>query len=152
MPSASDSSSPLSYLVLILEDNMGKRVIPLDSIYYSVGRSPTSHIRLHDTFVSREHALIIRIPDDINQSYQFMIFDGGADAKRSTNGLFINGKPVRSHALGVDDVIGFGPNVRASVQSVEQLDPATLSALIGEHSPHTDQARPSPHLTRFGAA
>ncbi len=103
-------------LVLVLSDSWGQRIIPLDNIYYSIGRSPSSHIRLFDTFVSREHALIIRIPETHGNGYSFMIFDGDSGSKRSTNGLYVNGQPVRSHQLQPKDVIQFGPKVEAVVE------------------------------------
>lgn len=112
-------SSP--QLVLVIEDRIGKRAILLDNIYYSIGRTPSNHIRLFDSFVSREHALIIRIPTQEGESYIYQLFDGNSGAKRSTNGVFVNGQPIQSHALQPQDQITFGPRVKALVTTLDQL-------------------------------
>ncbi len=135
MPMSDPSPATSPHLVLVIEDKMGKRVVPLSNIYHSVGRSPNNHIRLFDTAASREHALIIRIPDEQGEGYTFMIFDGGPGAVPSTNGLFVNDEPVRSHSLKPSDRIRFGPNVRATVERVEQLSQMDLNALLGDTAP-----------------
>ncbi len=118
------------HLVLIFTDQMGRRGVVLDKIYYSVGRAPSNHIRLYDPCVSREHALIIRIPEENRAGYGYMIFDGNSASRRSTNGLFVNGKRVLSHRLELLDKIGFGPKVTAIVESTDRLSPKTLAALL----------------------
>ncbi len=140
-------------LILVLEDSMGQRIIPLDNIYYSIGRSPSSHIRLFDTFVSREHALIIRIPDSQGNGYTFMIFDGDSGSKRSTNGLFINGAAVRSHQLQPSDVINFGPKVVAQVDTAENYGVNGLSRSNDKTLPPSEmQSAHSTRTTGFSAA
>ncbi len=116
--------------VLIFTDRMGRRGVVLDKIYYSVGRAASNHIRLYDSCVSREHALIIRIPEENRAGYSYMIFDGSSASRRSTNGLFVNGKRVLSHRLELLDKIGFGPKVTAIVESTDRLSPETLAALL----------------------
>ncbi|MEN9202873.1 MAG: FHA domain-containing protein [Thermostichus sp. DG_1_6_bins_120] len=126
---ASVHSSPVR-LVLIFTDQLGQRGVVLNNIYYSVGRSPTNHIRLYDSCVSREHALIIRIPGESQAGYSYMVFDGSPGSRRSTNGLFVNGKAVLSHRLKPFDKIGFGPNVTAIVETTDRLSPETLANLL----------------------
>lgn len=95
-----------------------------------MGRAASNHIRLYDSCVSREHALIIRIPEENRAGYGYMIFDSSSASRRSTNGLFVNGKRVLSHRLQLLDKIGFGPNVTAIVESTDRLSPETLAALL----------------------
>lgn len=121
-------------LVLVIEDQVGKRAILLDRIYYSIGRAPSNHIRLFDSFVSREHALLIRIPDEEGEGYTYRVFDGNSGAKRSTNGVFVNGQPVQSHSLKPADRIGFGPHVKVLVTTLDQLP---LQELIPSESLQT---------------
>ncbi|MGQ9838736.1 MAG: FHA domain-containing protein [Cyanobacteriota bacterium] len=132
---ASAQSRPV-HLVLIFRDQLGQRGVVLDKIYYSVGRSPSNHIRLYDSFVSREHALIIRIPEEKQGGHSYMVFDGSPGSRRSTNGLFVNGKPVLSHLLRPFDKIGFGPSVTAIVETTDRLSPETLASLL-QPSPAT---------------
>ncbi|MEN9231798.1 MAG: FHA domain-containing protein [Thermostichus sp. DG02_5_bins_236] len=124
------AQSNLLHLVLIFTDQMGQRGVVLDNIYYSVGRSPSNHIRLYDSCVSREHALIIRIPAENQAGHSYMVFDGSPGSRRSTNGLFVNGKAVLSHRLKPFDKIGFGPNVTAIVETTDRLSPETLAGLL----------------------
>ncbi|MEN9226915.1 MAG: FHA domain-containing protein [Thermostichus sp. HHBFW_bins_43] len=127
---ASAAQSSLPRLVLIITDQMGRRGVVLDGIYYSVGRAPSNHIRLYDSCVSREHALIIRIPEENQAGYSYMVFDGSPGSRRSTNGLFVNGKAVLSHPLKLFDKVGFGPNVTAIVETTDRLTPETLAGLL----------------------
>ncbi len=69
----------------------------LDAPTVSVGRVASNTIQLHDTEVSREHALLERSGD----SYQFR--DLG-----SSNGSFINRQPVGEHLLASGDQIQLG--------------------------------------------
>ena len=142
-------SSP-QQLVLVIEDQIGKRAILLDNIYYSIGRAPSNHIRLFDSFVSREHALLIRIPDEEGEGYTYRVFDGNSGAKRSTNGVFVNDQPIQSYSLKPNDRIGFGPQVRAMVTTLDQLpvqDRITSGALqeAGDHTqvPTTEGSKKS---------
>ncbi len=125
---ASQSGPPR--LILILEDQRGQRGVVLDKIYYSVGRAANNHIRLYDPFVSRRHALIIRVPEENQAGYSYVIFDGSPGSRQSTNGLFVNGKRVASHRLQLFDKIGFGPRVTAVVRSTDHFSPQTLAALL----------------------
>ncbi len=69
----------------------------LDTTAVSVGRVATNTIQLHDTEVSREHALLERVGD----AYRFR--DLG-----SSNGSFINRKSVDEHVLSSGDQIQLG--------------------------------------------
>jgi len=64
-----------------------------------IGRNPTTDITLLDEGISREHALILWD----SESGEFTIED-----LQSTNGTKVNGKRVRSAALGDGDEIQVG--------------------------------------------
>lgn len=101
---------------LVIEDDHGKRDLILERDQYQLGRDPKSDICLHSQFASRHHAIITRIfqPDG---SYSYQITDGDLDGKASTNGLLINGQKYRTWMLKPEDVIVFGPKVRATYRS-----------------------------------
>ncbi len=146
-------SSP-QQLVLVIEDQIGKRAILLDNIYYSIGRAPTNHIRLFDSFVSREHALLIRIPDEEGEGYTYRVFDGNSGAKRSTNGVFVNGQPIQSHSLRPQDRVGFGPQVKVMVTTLDQLPAQGLisSGSLQEAAGHTQVPTTEGSKESFSAA
>jgi pSer/pThr/pTyr-binding forkhead associated (FHA) protein len=127
MDASQHSPAPL---ILIFKDQLGQRGVVLDKIYYSVGRAANSHIRLYDPFVSRQHAVIIRVPEESQAGYSYVIFDGSPGSRQSTNGLFVNGKRVSSHRLQLFDKIGFGPRVTAIVRSTDHFSPDTLAILL----------------------
>jgi pSer/pThr/pTyr-binding forkhead associated (FHA) protein len=98
--------------LLILEDDKGRKEVPLENNAYSIGRDPKCDIRLFSQFVSRQHATLLRkIRDD--GSYYYRILDGDAQGKASANGLLINGRKLPAHDLQDEDEIVFGPQVRA---------------------------------------
>jgi tetratricopeptide (TPR) repeat protein len=103
---------PAGQPLLILEDESGQREIVLDRSRYQLGRDPKSDICLHSKFVSRQHATLSRIskPDGC---FTYQIMDGNLDGQPSTNGLLINGQKCRVLDLQTNDVIVFGPRVRA---------------------------------------
>ncbi|PSB27245.1 tetratricopeptide repeat protein [Stenomitos frigidus] len=98
---------------LVIEDDRGQRDLILELDQYQLGRDPKSDICLHSQFASRHHAIITKIFQG-DGSYTYQITDGDLDGKASTNGLLINGQKYRTWALKPEDVIVFGPRVRAT--------------------------------------
>jgi signal transduction histidine kinase len=99
--------------LLIIEDEMGKRSLPLQSTTYSIGRDASSSIILHSSQISRQHAILLRTTVPETDRYLFRLIDGNLQGKRSTNGILINGKPFISYDLSHGDEILFGGEVRA---------------------------------------
>jgi pSer/pThr/pTyr-binding forkhead associated (FHA) protein len=94
----------------IIEDGHGRRVVPLRSTSYSLGRDLRSSIVLHSESVSRQHALLLRVPIshlDPNDVL-FRIVDGNLRGRQSTNGIFVNGERCHAHDLRYGDFIEFG--------------------------------------------
>jgi tetratricopeptide (TPR) repeat protein len=98
--------------ILVVEDNLGYREVILDREQYRVGRDPACDICLHSKFVSRQHALLIRVIKP-NGQVVYEIVDGDLDGKASTNGILINTQKYRAAELCPEDVIVFGPGIRA---------------------------------------
>ncbi len=99
--------------VLVIEDAEGRRTISLDAATYSLGRDVTNAIVLHSSFVSRQHAILLRMPTQGPNRYIFRIIDGNLQGKRSTNGITINNQRCYSHDLQNGDVIVFSSDVTA---------------------------------------
>lgn len=97
---------------LIIEDDKGRRVVPLTESVYSLGRSPHCDIRLRSQFVSRHHATLVLLFKEEGESH-YQIVDGDAKGKVSSNGLRINGRKVSSYDLKHGDKVVFGPQVIA---------------------------------------
>ena len=63
----------------------------------SIGRDSSNSVRIADSLLSRRHCAVRRTGDS------FRLFD-----LDSMNGTFVNGKPVREHALEHGDQIAIG--------------------------------------------
>jgi len=98
---------------LVVEDPKGVRRILLNSTTYSLGRNPTNGIVLRSHLVSRQHALLLRVPMPNLTQHLFRIIDGNLQGKRSTNGILINGVRKFSHILNHNDEIVFSRDTRA---------------------------------------
>lgn len=105
--------------LLVIKDRGGKRTIVLEAATYSIGRDPANSIVLHSNLISRQHALLLRVPMP-NDSNLFRIFDGNLQGKRSTNGLMVNGQRCFSHDLKPGDVLMLG-DVQASYHATTNL-------------------------------
>jgi pSer/pThr/pTyr-binding forkhead associated (FHA) protein len=100
--------------LLIIEDDQGRKEVTLERPVYSIGRDRDCDICLNSQFVSRRHAVLVRLPrDDNSQSYYYRIVDGDSKGKPSANGLVINGRKLPAHDLKNEDEVVFGPQVRA---------------------------------------
>jgi pSer/pThr/pTyr-binding forkhead associated (FHA) protein len=105
--------------VLVIEHPDYEQAIQLEAVAYSVGRDKTNAIVLDVETLSRQHAILLRVPDPQHQSYSYRLVDGNAAGKASTNGVYINGKRCATHALGDGDQIQFGRKVKASYRRLK---------------------------------
>ncbi|MDX2231475.1 MAG: tetratricopeptide repeat protein [Leptolyngbyaceae cyanobacterium bins.349] len=112
-PTDEIASLPQGQPILIIEDDWGRREIILERDSYLVGRDPKADICLHSQYVSRQHAVLTRQSTPAGETI-YEIKDGDRSGKASTNGLLINGQKCRSVLLQGEDVIVFGPKVRAT--------------------------------------
>jgi hypothetical protein len=97
---------------LSIEHGDKTRLIPLERPITHIGRGLTADVRLEDAHVSRRHAIVsvrgdgIRVLDD-----------------RSSNGTFLNGRPVTVAALSDGDVLRFGRVVFRYVEIAPRRSP-----------------------------
>jgi hypothetical protein len=100
---------------LSVEHDEQTRLIPLDRPITHIGRGLAADVRLEDAHVSRRHAIValraegIRVLDD-----------------RSSNGTFVNGRPVTVAALSDGDVMRFGRVVLRYVEVAPRRKPQPL--------------------------
>lgn len=107
--------------LLLIEDDGGRRTVELHTASSSIGRDPRNSIVLNSREVSRQHAILLRLPRP-DADHQFRIIDGNFQGTPSTNGLFINGRQRASHNLTHGDAIMFGARVDARYFVVEESD------------------------------
>jgi pSer/pThr/pTyr-binding forkhead associated (FHA) protein len=96
---------------LVITDSSGTRKIALWEAKYTIGREADNTVRLNSDFVSRYHAVLIKVPHR-NRPDTYRIIDGSASGKLSKNGIVLNAiRQVSSHELQDGDIITFAPEV-----------------------------------------
>jgi pSer/pThr/pTyr-binding forkhead associated (FHA) protein len=112
-----DNSSTKERHVLVVNDGK-RRAIALEAAAYSVGRDPSTAIVLNADTVSRQHAMLMRLPVPGTGQYRYRLIDGNSQGKPSANGVFVNDKQCRTHDLNPGDLIRFGQTLEASYLTV----------------------------------
>ncbi|HSK09493.1 MAG TPA: FHA domain-containing protein, partial [Vicinamibacterales bacterium] len=82
---------------LEISDPLGRRVVPVDKDVFTIGRRLGNALRLTAADISREHAELVRVGDEV------LIRD-----RQSRFGTFVNGVKVGEQALRPGDVIRLG--------------------------------------------
>ncbi|MEM9137859.1 MAG: FHA domain-containing protein [Cyanobacteria bacterium P01_F01_bin.42] len=85
------SATQLRHL-LIIRDDSREQIIPLDDESYSIGRHHANSVVIANSTVSRQHAILLRIPTQHSNQYFFRIIDGNLQGQRSQNGIWLNGR------------------------------------------------------------
>lgn len=106
--------------ILVIDEPTGRRAITLENSAYSLGREPSCSIRLNHPTVSRHHAMLIRVFDEVSRTHIYQLFDGTQRGERSRNGTRVNGRMIFCHRLRDGDVIelGTGTKVHYYVRSL----------------------------------
>lgn len=102
--------------VLVIHDQPEPRRVLLKSATYSIGRDKRNSIVVPDTAISRQQALLLRMPNPQPGSYRYRILDGNSTGKPSLNGLSVNGKECSIHDLTPGDTILLGNLIRIDYQ------------------------------------
>jgi signal transduction histidine kinase/DNA-binding response OmpR family regulator len=113
---------------LIIHDQTGRRTIPLEEASYSLGRDPRNGIVLQGQSISRQHAMLLRIPGGDPDQFIFRLIDGDLNGQRSTNGVKVNGHACLSQDLQSGDLIDFDGQVTAKYYAVSNLSDADYDA------------------------
>jgi pSer/pThr/pTyr-binding forkhead associated (FHA) protein len=114
---------PTEHHMLIIHDGNGRRVVQLEDVAYSVGRDTSNAIILDGESISRQHALLVRLPVP-QKGYRYRILDGNSEGKPSANGIYINGERRSMHELSKGDIVRFGNEIKATYMTVamEQVE------------------------------
>lgn len=107
-----EARAPRHLLVVI--DGDGKRSYTLDASMYSIGRDDSNAIVLKSEKISRQHAILLRMPLPESKGYRYKIQDGNLQGKRSVNGISVNGQAVSSKDLNNGDMLIIGGIVQAA--------------------------------------
>src|SRR2546425_5281190 len=119
----------MSRLTLTLPPTLGSEKVEVDTKRFTIGRTPENDLVIEDTSLSRRHALIE------NFEGRFNLSDCG-----SSNGTFINGRPVTALTELSDwDVLTFG-GVGDILVRIEDL---------GTHASGVQLAAAAPTTTTF---
>jgi pSer/pThr/pTyr-binding forkhead associated (FHA) protein len=103
--------------VLVINDGK-RRAIALEAAAYSIGRDPSNAIVINADTMSRQHAILLRVPVPGKHRYRYRVIDGNFEGKPSANGVFSNGKKISTCDLANGDVIRFGQTIEASYLKV----------------------------------
>lgn len=114
--------------VLVINDGK-RRAIALEAAAYSLGRDASNAIVLNVDTISRQHAMLLRLPVPGTKQYRYRVVDGNTQGKPSANGVFINGTPCRSQEIENGDIVRFGHTVEASYLTVSMGDAEFASYL-----------------------
>jgi len=99
--------------LVILSGPLCGEAIPLNSPTTAIGRDPSSQLSIPDHLMSRRHCAVE------SADGHFTLRDLG-----SANGTFVNGIPVREHALAHGDRIRAGDSVFLFLHSEGDAQPA----------------------------
>ena len=99
--------------VLVINDKQ-RRAVALEAAAYSLGRDPSNAIVIDVDAISRQHAILLRVPVPGKNQYRYRVIDGNFEGKPSANGVFVNDKKISTRDLTNGDVIRFGQTIEAS--------------------------------------
>jgi pSer/pThr/pTyr-binding forkhead associated (FHA) protein len=111
---------------LIVKDKNGPKAYWLTAPMYTLGRDPSNSIRIDSRFVSRQHALLIRVSNE-DGGFAYQVLDGDTNGNPSTNGLFVNHKRIDFCDLSHGDEIQLSSDVTATYVQTEKTFEYILS-------------------------
>ncbi len=104
--------------VLVIHDQVEAepRRVLLQSATHSIGRDKRNSVMIASHTISRQHALLLRMPNAERGSYRYRILDGDSMGKPSLNGISVNGVRCSTYDLSDGDLILLGNQVRIEYQ------------------------------------
>jgi len=98
---------------LLITDTKGTRKIALKELKYTIGRDISNNISINSKYVSRQHAVLLRVPGNITGTHLYRIIDGDLAGKPSVNGVVINGNSkIGYYELSHGDIISLAPDAQ----------------------------------------
>jgi len=110
----------------------------IDSDEITIGRGMDNDISIDDEFVSKKHAVIQLMHDELTDHTDCILVD-----RDSTNHIYVNNAKVSVHRLEENDRINIGQNeFRFSFESVPHIDAAqAISHFAADEAPGLMHAR-----------
>jgi pSer/pThr/pTyr-binding forkhead associated (FHA) protein len=99
--------------ILVIYDQPEGRQVLLQAATYSIGRDKHNAIMIPHKAISRQHALLLRMPLPGNQGYCYRILDGNVAGKSSMNGFTVNDQKYSSYDLQPGDKLCLGGAILA---------------------------------------
>jgi pSer/pThr/pTyr-binding forkhead associated (FHA) protein len=109
--------------ILTIHHESGSQSLALDAATYSLGRDNKNAIVINAKAISREHALLLRMPNSDAGTYRYRLIDGNSAGKPSMNGFTVNGQRCSVYDLQHGDEILLGGMVRMSYQVQKLVQP-----------------------------
>ncbi len=120
----------------------------LDSEEITIGRALDNDISVDDEFVSKKHAVIQLMHDELTSRVDCILIDND-----STNHIYVNNKKVSAHRLEENDRIHIGQNeFRFSFDSAAHLDAAIIPHFEVDEAPGLLHARARAKTERLANA
>lgn len=120
--------------ILQIMDQFGARTFRLDAATYSIGRDKNSNaIVIVDPSVSRNHAMLLRMPTTGNQ-YVYQLVDGDVTGRPSTNGILVNKRPCSNKTLKTGDNVSIGDRVKLSYM-IARMTKSEYDEFFGAEKP-----------------
>lgn len=108
----------ICHILTIYEPSQTREIL-LDRLTYSIGRDSQNGITIDNRGISRQHALLFRLPAPIPGAYLYRLVDGNSEGQLSRNGLTVNGIRTRERDLKSGDQIVFGSVVSAEYKTIQ---------------------------------
>jgi pSer/pThr/pTyr-binding forkhead associated (FHA) protein len=108
----------LCHILTIYEPSQTREIL-LDRLTYSIGRDSQNGIKIDNRGISRQHALLFRLPSPIPGAYLYRLVDGNSEGQLSRNGLMVNGIRIRERDLKSGDQIVFGSVISAEYKTIQ---------------------------------
>ncbi len=112
-------NSPPQNHSLIIYDQPEPRQIFLSDTTYSIGRDSHNGIVIPHNSISRQHALLLRMPLLKPGQYGYRLLDGNSAGQPSLNGLLINGIQRATWDLKSGDTIILGGAVALIYKTID---------------------------------
>ena len=136
-------SQDQEFHILQITDRVGSRTFRLNAATYSIGRDQSSNaIVISDPAVSRNHAMMLRMPAKGNQ-YIYQIVDGDVTGRSSTNGILVNNQPCSNKTLKTGDNIAIGEHVKLSYM-IARMTQAEYDEYFGATNPDFHSLKKEP--------
>ncbi len=120
----------------------------LDSEEITIGRALDNDISVDDEFVSKKHAVIQLMHDELTDRVDCILIDND-----STNHIYVNNKKISAHRLEENDRIHIGQNeFRFSFGAASHLDAAITPHFTTDEAPGLMHARAQAKTERLAKA